>query len=197
MEASLITGTETMRGRFVALVLMLVAVAQVPEAWSAYVTASDGARLGPDGIGSVRFGLAKARAVSALNGLFGTPAARGVNTGCGPRYAEVVWGDLVAEFRANTFSGYRYAVGGYPLTTPGSPRAPRQKAVVPRLATSRGITLGSTLAQLRQAYMALHSVGTDRWQAGNGLVFVDDARHDPELPSSHITEIKIGTCGDF
>jgi hypothetical protein len=67
----------------------------------------------------------------------------------------------------------------------------------PRLATSRGITLGSTLAQLRRAYTVLHPVGTDKRQAGNGLVFVDDAKHDPEPPTSHIIEIKIGTCGDF
>lgn len=32
---------------------------------------------------------------------------------------------------------------------------------------------------------------------GVGLVFYDDALHDPEPPSSRIVEIKIGTCGDF
>jgi hypothetical protein len=177
--------------------LMIVAIAQGAGTQTARATASSAARLAPDGIGSVRFGLPKGRAVASLSDLFGAPAAQGVNTGCGPRYTEVAWGDLVAEFRSKTFSGYRYVAGGYPLTTPGSPREPRQKAVFPRLATSRGITLRSTLAQLRQAYTALHSVGTNRWQAGNGLVFVDHAQHDPEPPSSHIIEIKIGTCGDF
>jgi hypothetical protein len=145
----------------------------------------------------VRFGFVKARAVTSLSAVFGAPAARGVNTGCGPRYTEVVWGDLVAEFRSNTFSGYRYVKGGYPLTTPGSPRAPHQTAPFPRLATSRGTTLGSTLAQLRRAYPALHAAGSDRWEAGNSLVFVDDAKHDPVPLSSHIIEIKVGTCGDF
>ena len=174
-----------------------MAVGQGVGVPAAPATASGAARLGPDGIGTVRFGLPKRRAVASLRVLFGVPAASGVNTGCGPRFTEIEWGDLVAEFRVNTFSGYRYLEGGYPLTTPGSPRGSRPKAVSPQLATSKGITLGSTLAQLRQAYKVLHLVGADKWQAGNGLVFVDNAERDPVPPSSRIVEIKVGTCGDF
>jgi tRNA (cmo5U34)-methyltransferase len=37
----------------------------------------------------------------------------------------------------------------------------------------------------------------DVWQSPNGLVFVDTAIRDPVPTSSHIREIKIGTCGDF
>jgi hypothetical protein len=69
--------------------------------------------------------------------------------------------------------------------------------VVPRLSTSRRITLGSTLAQVQRAYPRLHAGGTDMWRAGNGLVFMDNAARDPEPASSRIIEIKIGTCGDF
>lgn len=152
--------------------------------------------LGSGGIGSVQFGLPKGRAVASLRALFGPPAARGVNTGCAPRYTEVEWGDLIAEFRSNTFSGY--LKGGWPLTTPGSSRASPPKAVFPRLATSRGITLGSTLAQLRRAYPALHLAGAGKWRLGHGLVFVDNAGHDPESLLNRIIEIKsFGTCGDF
>jgi hypothetical protein len=153
--------------------------------------------LEPSGIGTVRFGVTKDHAVAELSALFGRPAARGVNTGCDRRYTEVEWADLVAEFRSNKFSGYRYIKGGYPLTTPGSPREPPPKTVFPRLATAKGITLGSTLAQLRAAYRVLRSVGADRWRSANGLVFVDRALHDPAPASSPIIEIKIGTCGDF
>ena len=78
--------------------------------------------LGPRGIGAVQLGLPELKAVKELTHLFGAPSARGVNTGCGRRYTEVEWGDLVAEFRLGTFSGFRYINGGYPLTTPGSPR---------------------------------------------------------------------------
>jgi hypothetical protein len=165
------------------------------------VTASGGrsaATLTPDGIGAVRFGLTKARAVEELDALFGAPAARGINTGCGRRYTEAVWGDLAAEFRAGTFSGYRYSAGGYPLTTPGSPHeSSPPKTRSPRLATATGISLGSTLAELRAAYRGLRPIGVDNWRAPNGLVFVDDAEHDPEPPSSRLVELKIGTCGGF
>jgi len=135
--------------------------------------------LGPHGVGRTHFGLTKAMTVAALTQLFGPPTSRGPNTGCRPRYTEVVWGGLSAEFRSNVFSGYRY------------------RSAKPKLATAAGISLGNTLAQVRAAYGKLGFVGTDRWRAPNGLVFYDDAMRDPEPPSSRIVEIKIGTCGDF
>ena len=153
--------------------------------------------LGPGGIGAVRFGLPKPETVTALARLFGAPAARGVNTGCAPRYTEVVWADLAVEFRSNRFSGYRYLEGGYPINTPGSPREPLPTKITPRLATAKGLTLGSTLAQAKAAYSPLRQIGADWWQARDGLVFIDNARRDPVPPSSRIIEIKIGTCGAF
>jgi hypothetical protein len=117
--------------------------------------------LGPSGIGLVRFGLPKVQAVADFTILFGRPVARGVNTGCGSRYSEVVWGDLAVEFRANGFCGYRYIVGGYPITTRGSPPARPPTTITPRLATGTGITLGSTLAEVRAADRPLKRVGAD------------------------------------
>ena len=143
-------------------------------------------------------GSRRARLLFELRHLFGPTSARGTNTGCGPRYTEVEWGALVGEFRLSKFSGFRYLKGGWPLTTPGSPReASPPKTVFPKLATARGIALGGTLAQLRRAYRPLRIVGTDTWRATNGLTFVDNARHDPERLSSRIIEIKVGTCGNF
>ena len=152
--------------------------------------------LKPDGLGAVDFGLPKKQAVAELSRLFGPPSATGINTGCGRRYTEVVWGDLDAEFRGSVFSGYRYVNGGYPLVTPGSPRPIKPSSVTPRLATSRGITLGSTLAQVRVAYGTLHRIGADAWRAGR-LSFADNQAHDPVPPSGRIIEVKTGTCGDF
>jgi len=153
--------------------------------------------LGPDGIGTVRFGSAKPTAVAELIRLFGAPSAQGVNTACGPRYTEVEWHDLVAEFRLGRLSGFRYLAGGWPLTTPGSPRETPSRAVSPRLATARGISLGDTVARLRGAYGVLHLVGTDRWRSDGGLVFVDGAARPARPLSRRIIEIKLGTCGDF
>jgi hypothetical protein len=152
-------------------------------------------RVTPNGVGSVRFGLAQDRAIARLRTLFGAPSSRGINKGCGSRYTEVEWGNLIAEFRSKRFTGYRYRRGGYPLTTPGSPR--RSGRSDPRLATATGITLGSTLRQLRAAYPNLHVAGASMWRATNGLLFVDNAKRDPAPLSSRIVEIKIGTCGAF
>lgn len=186
------------RRTLVTLVLIAIGLGVAASAAFGSQSTLSAPTLGPDGIVTVRFGLTKLKAVAELSNLFGAPSARGVNTGCAPRYTEVEWGDLVAEFRLSTFSGFRYTIGGWPLTTPGSPREPSPpKTVIPRLVTSKGISLGSTLAQVRAAYRVLRFVGSDRWQSLNGLVFVDNAEHDPEPPSSRIVEIKIGTCGGF
>lgn len=160
-------------------------------------SAGSGARLTPIGIGSVRFGVTQSEAVASLKARFGAPTASGINTACGSRYTEVVWGDLAAEFREHRFTGYRYLKGGYPLKTLDSPHERPTITVRPRLSTSTGITLGSTLAQLRSAYPSLRLIGASKWRAANGLVFVDNAERDPPPPLSRVVEIKISTCGDF
>jgi hypothetical protein len=154
--------------------------------------------LGPRGVGPVPFGTANAKAVGDLSRLFGRPSSQGANTGCGPRYSEVEWGELVAEFRSGAFSGYRYLKGGWPLTTPGSPRRPPPSQLHgPPLATAKGISLGSTLEQLRSLYGDVHFVGVDKWRAADGVVFVVDAAREPGPPPPRVVEIKFGTCGDF
>lgn len=154
--------------------------------------------LTPDGVGPVHFGTAKAKAVRDLSDVFGRPSAQGTNTGCGPRYNEVEWGELVAEFRSESFSGYRYLKGGWPLTASGSPlRLPPSQLHGPRLATTKGISLESMLGRLRSTYGELRFVGVDKWQAANGIVFVVNAPKEPEPSSSKVVEIKLGTCGDF
>ncbi len=172
----------------VALVLGSSAVAALPAA------ANPGANLGANGIGSVHFGLAKAEAVRELSSLFGKPTARGIDTGCGPRWTEVFYGDdLEAEFTGSTFTGYRYKAG---IERDLGPPSVHPKAGTPRLATALGITLGSTLRQVRSHYQ-LHLSGAGRWHAGN-LMFYSDAQRSPAPLSSRIFEIKtMSACGDY
>lgn len=158
-------------------------------------SAGSGARLfSSHGIGSVRFGTAKPRAVHELSGLFGQPSRRFVSDGCGPTYTEVEWGHLYAEFRQGRFSGFRYLRGAWLRSgvTPGS-----ATAIQPRLVTAKQITLGSTLRQARSAYGHLRPVGTGRWETPDGLIFYDNAQRYPDPPESLIIEIKSGTCGDW
>jgi hypothetical protein len=185
-----------MGGRRACLAFAVVAVAVGVAAPGAPARPSQAPTLGPTGIANVRFGLSKREAVAGLTRLFGAPSARGVNPGCGARYTEVEWGGLAAEFRLGTFSGFRYLEGGLPPTAYGA-QVPPVKRVSPSPATSKGVALGSTLAQVRRAYGPLQRVGADMWRSSRGLVFVDDAQHDPVSPASRIVEIKIGTCGDF
>lgn len=152
-----------------------------------------------DGIGKVRFGLPQARAAAELTAMLGAPGARGINAGCGSRYTEVEWNDLVAEFRLGTFSGYRYVKGGWPLNTPGgSPlhKLPASQARLHGLATARGISIGSTLAQARSAYGALRQTGAEEWETPSGITLADNANIG-KVPATQIYEIKVGTCGDF
>jgi hypothetical protein len=180
-----------------ATVAAVAFVAAALVATAAAASATHGPLLQAHGVGAARFGMRKGETVARLRVLFGAPSARGVNTGCGARYTEVGWGDFVAEFRLGRFSGYRFVKGGYPLTTPGSPsRAFAPVGVSPSLATAAGISLGSTLSQLRAVYR-LRRVAPDAWRSRNGLIFVDDAKRDPVPSTSRIVEIKIGTCGDF
>jgi hypothetical protein len=109
----------------------------------------------------------------------------------------VYWGELVAEFRLGTFSGYRYMKGGWPFTTPGLSAGRRLQGRRTFLWPPPRGSLGSTLGQVRLAYGKLHFVGVDKWRAANGIIFVGDALREPEPPFSKVVETKLGTCGDF
>ena len=152
-----------------------------------------------NGIGSVHFGVSKADAVAALRTALGEPNAEGVNTGCGAKFTEVAWHDLIAEFHAGEFTGYRLMEGGWPLTTYGGLNdRVTTKAPTPLLKTAAGITVGSTLGELRSAYRDLRLSGAVQWTAPNGLTFVEpSAVVNPRTASDRTAEIKVGTCGAF
>jgi hypothetical protein len=187
--------------KFVALVGVAVVMGLVGCAQTGSLSAPSTKRsvLDPNGIGNEHFGLPKVKAVAALQALLGKPNAMGINTGCGPAFTEVAWHDLIAEFRHGTFTGYRYVRGGYPLTTPGSPHdLVSPTSPTPALTTARGLTLGSTLRELRAAYPVVIQSGALKWTVPNGLVFVEASdTNKPTAPTATIAEIKTGTCGDF
>jgi len=147
-------------------------------------------------VAGVRFGTPKPQAVKALTRLLGSSSRQFVSSGCGPKYTEVEWGHLYVEFRRGRLSGFRYLRGGWE----GHPVQPpaRGRGLVPTLVTSGGVSLASTLGEVRDRYGTLAIVGTDRWRSRDGLVFyVSYQVTQPVPPTSRITEIKYGTCGDW
>lgn len=151
--------------------------------------------LGSDDIAGVRFGQAEAPAVAAPSRSPGPPNAAGVNTACGPSYTEVTWDDLAVESRRGRFSGYRLIRGGWPLTTPHSPRdRVASAAPTPALSTAAGITL----RRPRSAYRPLRLTGAESWSAADGLTSVTSAS-DPRPGSSEdtIVEVELRACGAF
>lgn len=182
-----------MRLRWIVAALVVVLAAAVGPA-----SAKEGTPvLSAHGIGAVRFGTEKAVAVGTLTRLLGQSSRRFVSDGCGPSYyTEVEWGHLYVEFRRGRLSGFRYMRGAW--TKRGVGYGADRRELRPRLAAANGITLGSTLQQLRHAEGRLRLVGTDRWQSRQGLVFYASfSTPQPPPPTSRITEIKVGTCGDF
>lgn len=131
-----------------------------------------------------------------LTAILGRPS-RGqfTNPACAPTYTEVGWKQLYVEFAHGRLAGFRYIEDGWPPTTVGKRQA---RSDLPRLFTSRGITLGSTLAKARAAYGGLKAVGSNRWETPDRLVLYDNATRYPDAPSSRIIEIKtLNACGDF
>jgi hypothetical protein len=185
----------------IAVIALLVSLA-LSQAAAGSSAADERARVAPaneltlTGIGTIHFGQSKARVISTLTARFGAPSGKGFNTACGKRYSEVVWDALAVEFRRGIFSGYRYVLGGYPLTTPGSPPPGPKATTRPPLRTARGITLGSPIAAVRSAYPNLRVVGVQKWMEPQGFTFLGRASSASQSQNA-VTEIKLGTCGDF
>jgi hypothetical protein len=130
-----------------------------------------------------------------LTQLLGPPSGSGANPGCGSAFTEVDWGELAVEFHENVFSGYRdiNRSEGYVQLAPDA----TVKPVRPKAETAAGIALGDPLGQVRAAYSGLSLAGANRWQASNGLSFVDNSLHSPGPAQASIIEIRVATCGSY
>ena len=159
----------------------------LPLCVAGVASASTSVVLAGNGLGVARFGSSAASVTSAVSAKLGAPTGH-PDAGCVGGYTEVAWHDLIVQFRHGRFTGYRYWVNGS-----GSP-SPSASAIAPRLQTAKGITLGSTFAQLKRRYR-LTQTGTDFWKAPNNIVFALNSETYPSPPSSPIYEIKTyGVC---
>lgn len=155
--------------------------------------------LGSHGLGPVEFGTTRQQTTARLMRLLGPPSGRGINTGCGPTFTEVQWGELAVEFHNNVFSGYRdmNRPSGNLQLAPAATGYHKTYPLRPAAQTAAGIQLGDSLGQVRVAYSKLSQAGANRHHASNGLNFVDDSSRSPAPPAARIIEIRIRTCGDY
>ncbi len=166
---------------------LLVSAGALPVAEAASSTAKTPILLAGNGLGVVRFGSSVRSVTSAVSAKLGSPTGR-PDAGCVGGYTEVAWHDLIVQFRHGRFTGYRYWVN-----SSGSP-PPAASTISPKLQTARGISLGSTFAQVKSRYR-LTQTGTDFWKAANNVVFAVDSATFPSPPSSPVYEIKTyGVC---
>lgn len=154
-------------------------------------------QLEANGLGVVSFGASEDQVESILEPSLSAPSATPLS-GCdlthGPRqFIEIEWNDLVVEFNEGSFVGYRDILGGWSsIGSFGTPSGPSRPAIT----TATGIGLGSTLAQLKEAYPGLVQTGSFTWTSPDGIHFVLESG-PPVSAQSTVMEIKTGTCGDF
>jgi hypothetical protein len=142
-------------------------------------------RLAGNGLGVITFGSSVRAVTKAISSKLGPPTGH-PNAGCVGGYREVEWHDLLVQFKHGRFTGYRYWVGA-------SGPSPDGMTIEPKLETARGLTLGSTFAQLKRTY-PLTQTGTFFWRAPNDVVFALSSTVYPAPPSSPIYEIKVDAC---
>jgi len=145
--------------------------------------------LNGNGLGVARYGATFSSATKAISAVLGKPTGH-PTAGCTGEYAQTAWHDLVVQFVAGRFRGYRYLDGGERAV---APTGAVLRSVRPRLATATGISLGSSLADAQRAYGVLRRVGTDFYASRSGITFAFWSSGNP-VRNSRIYEIKSNVC---
>jgi hypothetical protein len=147
-------------------------------------------RLEANGLGVVSFGATTSSAIKTITDVLGAPTGN-PSVGCTGDYSQTAWHDLIAQFKNGRFAGYRYLAGGSSGLSPTTTSI--RGAKIPRLATTTGITLGDTFAEVRLAYPMLEQSGSDAWRTSSGIVFAFFDEGDA-VPTSPIYDIKNDVC---
>ena len=146
-------------------------------------------QLNGNGLGVTRYGATQASATKAISAVLGKPTGH-PSADCTSEYFQTAWHDLVVQFVAGRFRGYRYLAGGkYGV----APTAAMVRSTTPRLATAAGITVGSSLADAKRAYRTLARSATNFDRTQSGITFAFWSSGSPS-PSSRIYEIKSNVC---
>jgi hypothetical protein len=147
-------------------------------------------RLDGDGLGVTKFGATASSATKAISAVLGKPTGHPA-AACTPAYRQTAWLDLVVQFVAGRFRGYRYLDRG--PNPEVAPTAAVVRAARPKLSTATGISLGSTLADAERAYPTLRRSATESYQTRSGITFSFWSPDNPNR-NSRIYEIKNNAC---
>ncbi len=147
--------------------------------------------LDENGLGLANFGAPAAPTTEAITDVLGAPTGH-PSAGCTGKYTQVAWHDLIVQFTAGRFTGYRFVAGGSKGVSPSV--ATLHDPVVPTIATAAGVTLGSTMAEVEHAYRSLHRSGTDFWRTPGGIVFAFYSAEANPSSKSPVYEIKDNVC---
>jgi hypothetical protein len=187
-------GTAT-RVAILAPILLVLAISTGVAAFASAATATPatgGDRhllLEGNGLGVVDFGASTAAVTRALSPVLGSATGRPL-AGCAGAYSELAWDDLTVQFLHGRFHGYRYQVAGWVALSPSGPSVTAD----PRLATPQGISIGSTMGELRKAYTSLRQSGNDLWRSSDGIVFAFPPAGLPKPMNAPVLEIEDNTC---
>jgi len=146
-------------------------------------------RLNGNGLGVTRYGAARSSATKAISAVLGNPTGH-PSADCTSKYFQTAWHDLVVQFVAGRFRGYRYLDGGDGGV---APTAAVVRSTTPRLSTATGITVGSSLVDAERAYGTLRRVATESYRTESGITFSVWSSGNPS-PNSRIYEIKSNVC---
>jgi len=146
-------------------------------------------RLNGNGLGVTRYGAALSSATKAVSAVLGKPTGHPA-ADCTGEYDQTAWHDLVVQFVAGRFRGYRYLDGGDGGV---APTAAVVRSTTPRLSTATGITVGSSLVDAERAYGTLRRVATESYRTESGITFSVWSSGNPS-PNSRIYEIKSNVC---
>ena len=142
-----------------------------------------------NGLGVTRYGATRASATKALTAVLGKPTGHPA-ADCTGKYRDTAWHDLVVQFLNGRLHGYRYPDGRRGV----APTRSVLKSVKPKLKTTAGITLGSTLGDAEHAYdHKLKHVATGSYATKSGITFSFWSSGTPS-DTSPIYEVKSNFC---
>jgi hypothetical protein len=146
-------------------------------------------RLNGNGLGVTRYGATQSSATKAISAVLGKPSGH-PSADCTGEYFQTSWHDLVVQFVAGRFRGYRYLDGGkYGV----APTAAVVRSTTPRLSTAAGITVGTSLVDAKHAYRTLRRAATNFYRTKSGITFAFWSSGNPS-PNSRIYEVKSNVC---